>query len=85
MFIAFFRVSAAVCCCFALVAQTPTPPPQQASAGAISGLVVDRVPRLARVGAHFKQFLRDKLIEHKQYICCYGDDMPEIRHWKWPY
>jgi xylulose-5-phosphate/fructose-6-phosphate phosphoketolase len=47
--------------------------------------VVDRVPRLQRVGAHFKQFLRDKLIDHKQYIREYGDDMPEIRNWKWPY
>lgn len=47
--------------------------------------VVDRVPRLARVGAHFKQFLRDKLVEHKQYVCRYGDDMPEVRDWKWPY
>jgi len=47
--------------------------------------VVDRVPRLQRIGAHFKQSLRDKLIEHKQYICEHGDDMPEIRDWKWPY
>jgi xylulose-5-phosphate/fructose-6-phosphate phosphoketolase len=34
----------------------------------LAGDVVDRVPRLQRVGAHFKQFLRDKLIDHKQYI-----------------
>jgi len=47
--------------------------------------VVDRVPRLQRVGAHFKQFLRDKLIDHKQYIMEVGDDMPEIKNWKWPY
>ena len=47
--------------------------------------VVDRVPRLQRVGAHFKQFLRDKLIDHRQYIHEYGDDMPEIKDWKWPY
>jgi len=51
----------------------------------LAGDVVDRVPRLARLGAHFKQFLRDKLIAHKQYIAQYGDDMPEIRDWKWPY
>jgi xylulose-5-phosphate/fructose-6-phosphate phosphoketolase len=47
--------------------------------------VVDRVPRLQRVGAHFKQALRDKLIEHKEYISRVGDDMPEIKNWKWPY
>jgi xylulose-5-phosphate/fructose-6-phosphate phosphoketolase len=51
----------------------------------LAGDVVDRVPRLQRVGAHFKQFLRNKLVEHKQYICEHGDDMPEIRDWKWPY
>jgi xylulose-5-phosphate/fructose-6-phosphate phosphoketolase len=51
----------------------------------LAGDVVDRVPRLRRTGAHFKQFLRDKLIEHKLYIHRYGDDMPEVRDWKWPY
>ena len=51
----------------------------------LAGDVADRVPRLQRVGAHFKQFLRNKLIEHKQYIREHGDDMPEIRDWKWPY
>jgi len=47
--------------------------------------VVDRVPRLHRVGAHFKQFVRNKLVEHRQYVCRYGDDLPEVRDWKWPY
>ncbi len=47
--------------------------------------VVDRVPRLQSVGGHFKQLLRNKLIEHKQYIQEHGDDMPEIRDWTWPY
>ena len=51
----------------------------------LAGDVVDRVPRLQRIGAHFKQYLRDKLIDHKQYIVKYGDDMPEIKNWKWPY
>jgi xylulose-5-phosphate/fructose-6-phosphate phosphoketolase len=51
----------------------------------LAGDVIDRVPRLQRVGAHFKQFLRDKLVQHKQYICDHGDDMPEIRDWKWPH
>ncbi len=47
--------------------------------------VVDRVPRLQRVGAHFKQWLRNRLVEHKQYIREHGEDMPEIRDWKWSY
>jgi xylulose-5-phosphate/fructose-6-phosphate phosphoketolase len=47
--------------------------------------VIDRVPRLERIGAHVKQLMRDKRLEHKQYIRKHGDDMPEIRDWKWPY
>jgi len=43
------------------------------------------IRRLFSWGAHFKQLLRNKLIEHKQYIARYSDDMPEIRDWKWPY
>ena len=51
----------------------------------LAGDVVDRVPRLRDRAGHFKQLLRDKLIEHKRYIMQHGDDMPEIRDWKWPY
>jgi xylulose-5-phosphate/fructose-6-phosphate phosphoketolase len=47
--------------------------------------VIDRVPKLQAVGAHVKQLMRDKRLEHKQYIHEHGDDMPEIRDWKWPY
>jgi xylulose-5-phosphate/fructose-6-phosphate phosphoketolase len=49
----------------------------------LAGDVVDRVPRLSNIGGHFKQWLRDKLIEHKQYIVEHGDDMPEIKNWRW--
>ena len=51
----------------------------------LAGDVVDRVPRLQRIGAHFKQFLRNKLVEHRNYICERGDDLAEIRDWKWSY
>jgi xylulose-5-phosphate/fructose-6-phosphate phosphoketolase len=47
--------------------------------------VVDRVPRLGRVGGHFQQFVRDKLVEHKNYIREFGDDLPDIKNWTWPY
>jgi xylulose-5-phosphate/fructose-6-phosphate phosphoketolase len=51
----------------------------------LAGDVVDRVPRFQTVNAHFKQFLRNRLVEHNQYIREHGDDLPEIRDWTWPY
>src|SRR5579864_7541237 len=45
----------------------------------LAGDLVDRVPRLQRVGAHFKEFLRGRLIDHKLYITEHGDDMPSIK------
>jgi xylulose-5-phosphate/fructose-6-phosphate phosphoketolase len=45
--------------------------------------VIDRVPSLGARAAHLKQAMRDKLIEHSQYICHEGQDMPEIRNWRW--
>jgi xylulose-5-phosphate/fructose-6-phosphate phosphoketolase len=47
------------------------------------GDVIDRVPSLGARAAYAKQKLRDKLIDHKKYIHKYGQDMPEIRNWKW--
>jgi xylulose-5-phosphate/fructose-6-phosphate phosphoketolase len=47
--------------------------------------VIERVPKLADIGSHAKQLMRDKLLEHEQYIRKHGDDMPEIRDWKWSY
>jgi len=51
----------------------------------LAGDVVDRVPRFQPVNAQFKQLVRNRLVEHKQYICQHGDDLPEIRDWTWPY
>ena len=47
------------------------------------GDVIDRVPKLGARAAYAKQAIRDRLIEHKQYIARYGDDMPEIADWSW--
>jgi xylulose-5-phosphate/fructose-6-phosphate phosphoketolase len=47
------------------------------------GDVIDRVPGLGSRAAYAKQALRDKLIDHKNYIHKYGQDLPEIRNWKW--
>jgi xylulose-5-phosphate/fructose-6-phosphate phosphoketolase len=46
--------------------------------------VVDRVPNLGSRGDYLKQMMKDKLIEHKQYIGIHGQDLPEVRNWKWP-
>ncbi|CAH1074754.1 putative phosphoketolase [Candidatus Nitrotoga sp. 1052] len=45
--------------------------------------VANRVPKLQAQAAHIKQRMRDKLNEHTQYIHQFGEDMPEIRDWKW--
>ena len=44
---------------------------------------IDRLPQIGQKGAYLKQTMQDKLIEHKHYIDQHGEDMPEIRNWKW--
>jgi len=44
---------------------------------------IDRLPQTGEKGIALKQQLQAKLIEHKLYIDQHGQDMPEIRNWKW--
>ena len=44
---------------------------------------IDRLPKTGDPGIYLKQELQDKLVEHRQYICKHGQDMPEIRAWQW--
>jgi hypothetical protein len=45
--------------------------------------VVDRMPDLGSKGSYLKQQMKDKLIEHKHFVDKHGQDLPEIRNWKW--
>ena len=45
--------------------------------------VIDCLPALGSAGAYLKQMTQDKLIEHKRYIDCHGQDLAEILEWKW--
>ena len=44
---------------------------------------IDRLPQLASEAGYIKQAMRDKLIEHRNYIREVGEDMPEILDWRW--
>jgi len=51
-------------------------------------LVIDAVNRLPQTGSrgdYLRQKLQDKLVQHKQYIDRFGEDMPEIKNWTWPH
>jgi xylulose-5-phosphate/fructose-6-phosphate phosphoketolase len=45
--------------------------------------VVNRIPKLGDEGTKLNRLMQDKLVEHKKYIDEHGQDMPEIRNWKW--
>ncbi|MDH5512405.1 MAG: phosphoketolase family protein [Gammaproteobacteria bacterium] len=47
--------------------------------------VIDRVPSLGSRAAYLKQRMRDMRIRHREYIIRHGQDMPEVRDWKWPH
>jgi xylulose-5-phosphate/fructose-6-phosphate phosphoketolase len=50
----------------------------------LAGDAIDRVARLCDRAGHVKQLLRDRLVEHHNYIRAHGEDIPDIRDWRWP-
>jgi xylulose-5-phosphate/fructose-6-phosphate phosphoketolase len=51
----------------------------------LAGDAIDRVPSLGNRAGHLKQLIRDRLIEHEEYISTYGEDPPAISNWTWPF
>ncbi len=45
--------------------------------------VVERVEKLSPRAPHVRQAMNERLMDHKAYICRHGDDMPEVKNWKW--
>jgi len=45
---------------------------------------IDRLPQLGAKAAYVTQALAERLLEHRQYITQYGENMPSIRDWRWP-
>jgi xylulose-5-phosphate/fructose-6-phosphate phosphoketolase len=45
---------------------------------------IHRLPQLGPEGARVVEQLDAKLAEHRGYICERGEDLPEIRNWRWP-
>ncbi len=50
----------------------------------IAMAAIARVPRMTDVSAHTVQHLRDRLVDHHAYVRQHGEDMPEVRDWRWP-
>jgi xylulose-5-phosphate/fructose-6-phosphate phosphoketolase len=45
--------------------------------------VLQRVPRLSSKASGVIEYFQEKLIEHRQYIDRYLEDMPEVTDWVW--
>jgi xylulose-5-phosphate/fructose-6-phosphate phosphoketolase len=49
----------------------------------LAGDAIDRLPQLGARAAYVKQELAERLTAHHDYIRRYGQDMPEVRDWRW--
>lgn len=49
----------------------------------LAGDVIDHLPQLGAKAAYTQQWLRTRLLQHKEYVYQHGEDMPEIRNWNW--
>jgi xylulose-5-phosphate/fructose-6-phosphate phosphoketolase len=49
----------------------------------LAGHAINRVPRLQAAAGHVRQYLLDKLAEHTEYVRRVGDDLPDVRDWRW--
>ncbi|MEO8277543.1 MAG: phosphoketolase family protein [Thermoanaerobaculia bacterium] len=51
----------------------------------LAGDAIERLPQLGEAGAKVKLALTERLAEHFEYIRQYGEDMPSVRDWRWPF
>ena len=47
--------------------------------------VIDRTPKLQRIGGHAKEKFRNQQIECRNYAYEHGTDKPDVAGWRWPY
>ncbi len=47
--------------------------------------VAERVPAAADYAQALKEFAHERLAAHQEYIRVHGEDLPEIRNWRWPH
>ncbi|WP_328988894.1 phosphoketolase family protein [Kribbella sp. NBC_01245] len=45
--------------------------------------VIDRVPGLGSRAVAVRQYLEDQRVRHHVYVNKYGEDLPEVREWRW--
>jgi len=47
--------------------------------------VIDRTPKLQKIGSHMKERYRDMQTDCRNYAYKHGIDKPDIVGWRWPY